>query len=162
MGFGEDMSTGNETASAMRQALEALMHEMKYVLCCINLDIVPFDGDDFHEALRLGKEALAKQEQGEPVVGTKTWFEDGKVVTQNLYYSDVYTTPQPVTESHKRKPLITEAMLDEFLEDYEMIGESEDGREACYAPNENDKALIKDAMFGLLQFADEAAHGIKE
>lgn len=35
-----------------------------------------------------------KQEQGEPVVGTKTWFEDGKVVTQNLYYSDVYTTPQ--------------------------------------------------------------------
>jgi hypothetical protein len=52
---------------AMKLALEALMHEMKYVLCCINLDIVPFDGDDFHEALRLGKEALAKQEQGEPV-----------------------------------------------------------------------------------------------
>jgi len=38
---------------------------------------------------------VAKQEQGEPVVGTKTWFEDGKVVTQNLYFSDVYTTPQP-------------------------------------------------------------------
>jgi hypothetical protein len=29
----------------------------------------------------------------EPVVGTKTWFEDGKVVTQNLYYTDVYITP---------------------------------------------------------------------
>jgi hypothetical protein len=26
----------------------------------------------------------------EPVVGTKTWFEDGKVVTQNLYASDIY------------------------------------------------------------------------
>lgn len=44
---------------AMKPALEALMHEMKYVLCCINLDKVPFDGDDFHEALRLGAEALA-------------------------------------------------------------------------------------------------------
>ena len=36
--------------------------------------------------------ALAQPEQ-EPVVGTKTWFEDGKVVTQNLHHSDVYTTP---------------------------------------------------------------------
>lgn len=26
----------------------------------------------------------------EPVVGTKTWFEDDKVVTQNLYASDIY------------------------------------------------------------------------
>jgi hypothetical protein len=68
---------------AMKLALEALMHEMKYVLCCINLNKVPFDGDDFHEALRLGEEALnhcednldmVKQEQrsfsehlGEPV-----------------------------------------------------------------------------------------------
>lgn len=48
---------------AMKLALEALMREMKYVLCCINIDKVPFDGDDFHEALRLGEEALAKQEQ---------------------------------------------------------------------------------------------------
>ena len=41
------------------------------------------------EALR---QALAQPEQ-EPVVGTKTWFEDGKVVTQNLYASDIYTAP---------------------------------------------------------------------
>jgi len=64
------------------------------------------------EALRLALEALetsmypqqkqlqaitaikaALEAKDEPVVGTKTWFEDGKVVTQNLYYSDVYTTP---------------------------------------------------------------------
>lgn len=48
------------------EALKALIHEMEYVLSCINEDKIPFDGDDFHEALRLGKEALAKQEQGEP------------------------------------------------------------------------------------------------
>ena len=34
-----------------------------------------------------------KQPAQEPIVGTKTWFEDGKIVTQNLRHSDVYTTP---------------------------------------------------------------------
>ena len=46
-----------------KEALKALIDEMEYVLSCINEDKIPFDGDDFHEALRLGKEALAKQEQ---------------------------------------------------------------------------------------------------
>lgn len=45
----------------VQEALKALIHEMEYVLSCINSDKVPFDGDDFHEALRLGREALAKQ-----------------------------------------------------------------------------------------------------
>ena len=48
------------------EALKLLVHEMEYVLSCINEDKIPFDGDDFHEALRLGKEALAQPEQ-EPV-----------------------------------------------------------------------------------------------
>ncbi len=34
----------------------------------------------------------AAQPAREPVIGTKTWFEDGKIVTQNLYHSDIYTT----------------------------------------------------------------------
>jgi hypothetical protein len=38
------------------------------------------------------KERLAQPEQ-EPVVGTKTWFEDGKVVTQYLHPSDIYIDP---------------------------------------------------------------------
>ena len=45
-----------------KEALTALVHEMEYVLSCINADKVPFDGDDFHEALRLGKEALSQTE----------------------------------------------------------------------------------------------------
>lgn len=44
------------------EALKALVHEMEYVLSCINENKVPFDGDDFHEALRLGKEALSQTE----------------------------------------------------------------------------------------------------
>jgi hypothetical protein len=46
-----------------REALKALVQEMEYVLACINLDTIPFDGDCFHEALRLGKEALAQPAQ---------------------------------------------------------------------------------------------------
>lgn len=33
--------------------------------------------------------------QGEPVVGTKTWFEDGKVITQNLTAKDLYKDSEP-------------------------------------------------------------------
>ena len=35
---------------------------MEYVLDCINNHVVPFDGDDFHEALRLGRQAIATEE----------------------------------------------------------------------------------------------------
>ena len=48
---------------------------------------------------------MPKAEKQEPVVGTKTWFEDGKVVTQNLYASDIYTSPpqrQPLTDEQVR------------------------------------------------------------
>jgi len=48
-----------------------------------------------------------------------------------------------------------DATVDEFLEDYEMIGESEDGRDACYAPTEGEKFLIKDAIAGYLQFVQD-------
>jgi len=41
-----------------------------------------------------------------------------------------------------------EAAIDDYLEDYEMLGENEDGADVCYTPNENDKALIKDAFMG--------------
>jgi hypothetical protein len=52
---------------------------------------------------------------------------------------------------------ITEQQIDAFLEDYEMVGEAEDGRDACYTPTEGDKVLIKDAFLSLL--ADRASSG---
>jgi hypothetical protein len=36
----------------------------------------------------------AAQPVQEPVVGTKTWFEDGKVVTQHLTAKDIYKEPE--------------------------------------------------------------------
>jgi hypothetical protein len=38
------------------------------------------------------------QPEQEPVVGTKTWFEDGKVITQYLHPSDIYIDPPQRTE----------------------------------------------------------------
>jgi hypothetical protein len=35
----------------------------------------------------------APQPEQEPVVGTKTWFEDGKVINQNLTASEIYKKP---------------------------------------------------------------------
>jgi hypothetical protein len=53
-------------------------------------------------ALRLAIEQAEKQE---PVIGTKTWYEDGQVITQNLYPSDVY-------KQEKQEPV---AWLDEEI-----------------------------------------------
>jgi hypothetical protein len=43
-----------------------------------------------HEAATALRQAIAEAEKQEPVVGTKTWFEDGKMVTQHLHPSDIY------------------------------------------------------------------------
>lgn len=52
---------------------------------------------------------------------------------------------------------LTEAALDSFLEDYEMCGEAEDGRDAVHTPTEGERALIKDAVMGFLVEAEAAA-----
>jgi len=74
----------------MREALKLLLNEMEYVLRCIDEDIVPFDDDDFHEALRLGKEALAQPEQ-EPVAWmyTSQWKGEERFITR--YQSELMT-----------------------------------------------------------------------
>jgi hypothetical protein len=50
-----------------KKAMKLALEELRYVLDCINKDKIPFDGDDFHETIKALEEALAKQEQGEPV-----------------------------------------------------------------------------------------------
>jgi len=47
-----------------------------------------------------------------------------------------------------------EASIHAFVEDYEMVGEDEGGRDGCYTPNENERALITDAIMGLLSDDD--------
>ena len=45
-------------------------------------------------------------------------------------------------------PADFETTVREYIDEYEMLGETEDGRDACYTPNENDKALLFDAFMG--------------
>jgi hypothetical protein len=49
-----------------------------------------------YEVQRLGQEIQPEQE---PVIGTKTWFEDGKVVTQHLTAKDIYKEPEQIPPS---------------------------------------------------------------
>lgn len=43
-----------------------------------------------------------------------------------------------------------ERVIDDYIEDYEMVGEAPDGRDACHVPTEGERILIKDAILGLL------------
>ena len=89
---------------ALKLALEALEH------CCFS-DALVTDKDVAADAILAIREALAQPEQ-EPVVGTETWFEDGKVVTQYLTAKDIYKEPdqEPVAwqwlgSAHFRKKI---------------------------------------------------------
>lgn len=89
------------------------------------------------------------------------WIESGNAEVVEEYTIPLYLHP-PQPQATTPAGEISESVIDEFLEDYEMIGESEDGLEGCYVPDENDKALIKDAVFGLLEHVSNlAAQGDK-
>ena len=79
--------------SDLKTAATLALDELRYVLDCINKDKIPFDGDDFHEAIKALEEALAnhcednlkmvKQEQGWPVA----WMDiDEKGAVSGLRY----------------------------------------------------------------------------
>jgi hypothetical protein len=77
---------------AMKQALDALeeygTHYARHE-------------DDYIKAITALRQAIEQAEKQEPVIGTKTWFEDGKMVTQHLYASDI--SAERVDETAKRK-----------------------------------------------------------
>jgi len=123
----------------MKEAIKLMLHEMEYVLDCINNHVVPFDGDDFHEALRLGRQAIAQAENQYPVAWMEpdwadgTIFRDSEVDKTTDFFNDhmipLYTTPQ------QRKPLTDEQIT---------------------------KIWEKRQYFNDFARAIEAAHGIKE
>ena len=66
-------------------------------------------------------------------------------------------TPPTASNAGEREafePDRLESIIDDYLEDYEMRGEDEDGRDACHTPSDGERFLIKDAIMGLL--ADSA------
>lgn len=69
--------------------------------------------------------------------------------------------PAPVAqgdaEDAARWRVINEQFIDDYLEDYELIGEAEGVGDCCYTPTETERELIKDAVLGLLSCAEDAA-----
>jgi hypothetical protein len=76
------------SVEAMKQALEAL-DEITDDVDGTGLNTT-MSFDKSLEAITSLRQAIEQAEKQEPVIGTKTWYEDGKVITQNLYPSDVY------------------------------------------------------------------------
>jgi len=117
--------------------------------------------DDLYEG-----ESAPEQAQSEKAVGS--WYEDLKFVQRVLesYAPDqdrlvaleavrrarkeLHAGAQPVKEPTTLNPDRLEQIIDDYIEDYEMLGEAADGTEAGYTPTEGDKVLLKDAILGLL------------
>lgn len=57
-------------------------------------------------------------------------------------------------EPATKQPADLDQIIDNYVDDYEMLGETEDGRDACHTPTESERALIKDAICGLLADTD--------
>ena len=80
----------DKAMEALRQALSQTEQECIYPECETSIGCDgPCGEKPVDETAKHGHE---------PVVGTKTWIEDGRVFTQNLYASDIYITPPPKRE----------------------------------------------------------------
>jgi hypothetical protein len=104
--------------SAMKQALEALERGRSQIIGAL----VQQDQDEAITALR---QAIAEAEKQEPVVGTKTWFEDGKMVTQHLYASDISQERVDETAKHGHEPVAWREVTGKTTHYYDY---NEDGR----------------------------------
>ena len=68
--------------------------------------------------------------------------------------------PAPVAQGDAEdaaRRVINEQFIDDYLEDYELIGEAEGVGDCCYTPTETERELIKDAVLGMLSCAEDAA-----
>ena len=85
------------------------------------------------------------QKDSEPVVGTKTWFEDGKVITQNLTASDVYAA-EPVAWLYRINGQLRVCQL----------AEHDDADFPVYThPAHDDTALLRQALEALRRAASD-------
>jgi hypothetical protein len=62
--------------------------------------------------------------------------------------------PGQVEDAHPIDWKALEARIDEFVGEYEMRGENEAGQDGCYTPTEGERAMISDAIHGLLAEAE--------
>jgi hypothetical protein len=101
--------------SAMKYALDVLDNYVEDPRC------------EAHRATAVHflEQAIAEAEKQEPVVGTKTWFEDGKMVTQHLYASDISQERVDETAKHGHEPVAWREVAGKTTHYYDY---NEDGR----------------------------------
>jgi hypothetical protein len=149
------------------ELMKQMVDELEYVLDCINQDKIPFDGDDFHEILRLGRQAIAEAEKQEPVACG--YDETTGNCTQNPC---CYTHPQPKI---KQEPVAEKQEPEKYAMDIECTkcGATQSGiltvthpqlkREPLTEKQIADFFGVKSVDESFVEFvrAIEAAHGIK-
>jgi hypothetical protein len=113
--------------------------------------------DDYHRAMSEGPLHYTWQDKPHRLVYD--------LIAAVRYYASPPAPAQPVAaEAVTRQAkaalawsTLTEAFIDEYLENYEMRGEDEDGRDGCYTPSETERFVIKDAIMGLLAEARDSS-----
>jgi len=76
------------------------------------------------------------------------------IVWPCVFWPAVAHPPTPVVA---RDWTAIEAAIHAYVEDYEMVGEDEEGRDGCYTPTETERDIITDAVMGLLADTDFVA-----
>lgn len=67
---------------------------------------------------------------------------------------EVAAKPDDKAQPVARDWVTIERFVASYVADYEMLGETADGRDACHTPSEDERALIMDAIAGLLAESD--------
>jgi len=149
---GAYLSIGRRGGTDMSiEAMKLMVHELEYVLDCINKDKIPFDGDDFHEALRLGRQAIEQAEKQEPV----TILPDGSafgVMSFPLPSDHWLYAPNEYRDGEFEpidlpKPILTHALRDAVVAAvrYAVRGATMRGQETDFDPD----ALVQNAVYAL-------------
>jgi len=134
----------------MKQALEALEYGMAYNGWDDLANRIIQAELKANAAITSLRQAIEQAEKQESVIGTKTWYEDGKVITQNLYPSDVYKQEkqEPVAWNSGVLPLYPQ------IKDGETI--SVEYLETTPQPQREWVGLTDEERYGLLSKADWA------
>jgi len=92
------------------------------------------------------RQAIAEAEKQEPVVGTKTWFKDGKMVTQHLYASDI--SQERVDETDKDRH---ERAMQKMVDENQRLGLYDDEQPTC----QQNRQVAKSATTEWVGLTDE-------
>jgi hypothetical protein len=151
-----DLFTSQQMQAYATQAVEA--YKAEFLAKRENYTANEAEGDAFTDGYFTALEE-SKQQQGEAVAHlwqhgetgrTSVWM-SGDAFTAGPSWQHIgalHLRPAPAPQQGESSRVDFEARLDEYLADYEMVGEAPDGRDVCYTPTADERAIIKDVIMG--------------